>query len=104
MAPPRDPNAITAKAAAARRRGYAADVNQFPVAVRLLGFDICAICLSMNAGAIRLIAFSTLLRPGRISSLPASIPAMARLTANGVTGELMKPALKKPRGPAAQVW
>ena len=42
-----------------------------------LGFPF-AICLSMNWEAIRLIALSTLLRPGLISSLPASIPAMAR--------------------------
>lgn len=34
----------------------------------------------MNCGAIRLIALSTLLRPGRISSRPASMPAMARAT------------------------
>jgi hypothetical protein len=45
------------------------------------GFAIFAICLSMNWGAIRLIAFNTLLRPGRISSLPASMPEIARLSA-----------------------
>src|ERR1017187_8461475 len=45
------------------------------------GVAIFAICLSMNWGAIRLIAFNTLLRPGRISSLPASMPEIARLSA-----------------------
>jgi hypothetical protein len=44
-----------------------------------LGLRHLGICLSMNCGAIRLIAFNTLLRPGRISSLPASMPEIARL-------------------------
>ena len=34
---------------------------------------------TLNWGATRLIAFSTLARPGRISSLPASMPLMTRL-------------------------
>lgn len=43
----------------------------------LPGFIIRVICRNMSSGAIRLIVFSTLARPGRISSFPRSMPSIA---------------------------